>query len=160
MLAANARPLQDLVLEQYQYLYQLNPTNEMKAEVQKITTQIKYLNSSNFNASSPKEKLPLNLPAGYWQSLKKYNQIEVAKTITTPLLIIQGEHDYQVTMKDYNLWKTALKNKTTTTFISYPKLNHLMLETEKMSTPEDYQKANHIPDYLTKNIAKWILQIK
>ena len=43
------------------------------------------------------------------------------------LLVLQGERDFEVTTKDFNLWKSGLAGRKDTTFHSYPPLNHLMV---------------------------------
>lgn len=160
LLAGNARPLQELIVEQYQYLYGLQPNSALKEAVEVVNKQVAYLNSSEFNMQSPKDLLPLGLPTSYWMSLKTYDQVAVAGKLVLPLLIIQGEHDYQVLMKDFDLWQSALKGRKNVHFKSYPKLDHLLMETEKMSTPADYQLNRHVPAYLTDDLAVWLTQLR
>ncbi|EIA08216.1 hypothetical protein HJ01_01938 [Flavobacterium frigoris PS1] len=138
LMAANARPLEILVAEQYDYLYKLNPSQELLEAVNNVKGQIAFLNSKDFNVNSPKEKLPLNLSAYYWQSLLDYNPLKEIKKVKIPILILQGERDYQVSMKDFELWKSTLKNNTKATFISYPKLNHLFMSGDGISDPKEY----------------------
>jgi len=61
------------------------------------------------------------------------------------ILILQGERDYQVTMKDFALWRAGLKGRSSVTFKSYPKLNHLFLEGEGKSLPAEYSKPRPYP---------------
>jgi len=143
LMAGNARPLEVLVAEQYDYIYKLNPSEEVLEAVNKVKEQIAFLKSKNFNVTAPKDKLPFNLSGYYWQSLLDYNPLKEIKKVKTPILVLQGERDYQVTMKDFELWKSALKNNDKATFISYPKLNHLFMTGEGISEPKEYlAKAN------------------
>ncbi len=41
-------------------------------------------------------------PLSYWADLNVYDPAEVAAGLTIPMLILQGERDYQVTMEDFN----------------------------------------------------------
>ena len=52
-----------------------------------------------------------------------------------PMLILQGERDYQVTMADLHGWRDALSDRTDVTIKSYPALNHLFIAGEGKSTP-------------------------
>ncbi len=70
--------------------------------------------------------------------------------------ILQGERDYQVTMKEFELWKSGLQGHGNVTFKSYPKLNHLFLEGEGKSLPAEYSKPGHIPDYVFSDITDFI----
>ncbi len=47
------------------------------------------------------------IPSAYWLDLKPYDPVAAAETLTLPMLILQGERDYQVTMTDFQLWQTA-----------------------------------------------------
>jgi hypothetical protein len=69
---------------------------------------------------------------------------------------LQGERDYQVTMKDFELWRSGLKGRSNITFKSYPKLNHLFLEGEGKSLPAEYAQPGHIPDYVLDDIANFV----
>ena len=138
LLAGNSRPLDKLIIEQYDYLYKLTPTQELKDASLKIKEQIVVLSSKSFNLNTPKEKLPFNLSAYYWQSVLKYNPIKEIQKVKIPILVLQGERDYQVTMKDFELWKTSLKNNKKANFISYPKLNHLFISGDNQSEPKEY----------------------
>jgi len=74
-------------------------------------------------------------------------------------LILQGERDYQVTLKDLDIWKNELGKKKNVTIKSYPKLNHVFTEGEgKLSTPAEYQIAANIPVYVIDDLISWILK--
>ena len=156
MLAGNARPLQELILEQYNYLYSLNPTEEFKTEIIKTETQVKFLNSKAFNLEATNDKLPLNLSAYYWKSALDYNPIKEVQKVKIPILILQGERDYQVTMVDFNLWKKALKNNKKASFISYPKLNHLFIAGEGKPNPTEYSVKANVDTKVIDDISQFI----
>lgn len=157
LLAGNSRPLDQLLLEQYQHLYQLNPTPEMEKEVKEVQKQIAKLNSKDFNLNTPKEELPLNVSAYYWKSMLDYNPLKEAKNIKIPVLILQGERDYQVTMKDFALWKSTLKANKKATFISYPKLNHLFMSGDgAISDPKEYEVKGNVDENVINDIYNFI----
>jgi hypothetical protein len=72
------------------------------------------------------------------------------------MLVLQGERDYQVTMKDFERWKTTLGGKGNVEFKSYPKLNHLFIDGEGKSIPSEYEKVGHVAAYVIEDIARWI----
>jgi dienelactone hydrolase len=157
LLAGNARPLEDVVLEQYNYIFGLDSINQdEKKQLEKITQQIKILKDSKALKTAKAEDLPLNLDSKYWQSLVKYNQVQVAKKLKQPILVLQGERDYQVTMTDFNLWKQNLSNKPKNEFISYPTLNHLFMKGEGKSTPSEYDKQGNVDFQIISDISNWI----
>ena len=156
LLAGNARPLEVLVAEQYDHLYQLDPSPELFEGSKKIKEQIAVLKSKEFNLNTPKENLPFNLSAYYWKSLLDYKPLQEVKKVKLPILILQGERDYQVTMKDFQLWKEALKNNNKATLISYPKLNHLFIAGEGISGPKEYTIKGHVDENVINDIAAFI----
>lgn len=156
LLAANTRPLEDLFSEQAAYILSLDgltPKNtETLDSIKKETKKVKQLTAANLKDSV----MLLRLPASYWLDLKGYDQVKTAASLKIPLLILQGERDYQVTMIDFNAWKNGLKGKNTVTFRSYPKLNHFFVEGEGKSSPEEYSKAGNVAEYVLDDIAGWI----
>lgn len=158
LLAANSRPLDKLIIEQYEYLYKLTPTQELKDALQKVKEQTALLNSKVFNLNTTKENLPLNLSANYWKSILDYKPIKEIQKVKIPILILQGERDYQVTMKDFELWKTKLKNNKKVSFISYPKLNHIFMSGEKPSDPKEYAIKGIVDEKVIEDIKNFIIQ--
>ena len=156
MLAGNARSLDKLIIEQYNYLYELNPTEDLKSELGKLKNQISFLHSKKFNFNTSKENLPLNLSANYWQSILDYNPLKEVKKVKIPMLILQGERDYQVTMKDFELWKKSLDNNKKATFISYSKLNHLFITGDKKSQPKEYMIKGTVDEMAINDIFDFI----
>ena len=156
LLAGNARPVCEILIEQYEYLYKLTPTEELRQAKQIVKEQIAFLNSESFNLQTPKEKLPLDTSAYYWKSVLDYNPMKEIQKVKVPILILQGERDYQVTMKDFELWKQTLKNNRKATLISYPKLNHLFMTGESESDPKEYAIKGNVDVKVINDIEKFI----
>ena len=155
LLSGNARPLEDLIVEQMEYISSLNPNADVAQleQIKKEAANVKQLGKTDVDTSVG---LPFGAPAAYWKSLKEYNQLETVAQLTLPVLILQGERDYQVTMEDYYLWQKELAGKTNVHFISYPALNHLYLEGEGKSKPSEYSQKGNIPAYVFDDIASFI----
>jgi dienelactone hydrolase len=128
LLAGSTRPLEVLVKEQLEYL----------------------------GARGRDGEILKNLPAAYMADLHAYDPATTARSLTLPMLILQGERDYQVTMKDFAGWKTALDSRRNVTMKSYPALNHLFIAGEGKSLPAEYQKPGHVSPEVIDDIAKWI----
>jgi len=157
MMSGNARPFEDLLPAQMHYILSLDSLSKEEekqlADIKEQVVNVKKLGTKKFNS---KIALPLGLPASYWKDINDYHQLKVAKLLTCPMLILQGERDYQVTMDDFSLWRKALSGKSNVTFKSYPKLNHLYMEGSGKSAPSEYYQVGSIPEYVTKDIANWI----
>jgi dienelactone hydrolase len=129
MLAGNARPIDEVAADQVKYL---GAPPETLAQLKQAA------------------------PASYWDDLEAYDPVAAALKITVPLLILQGERDYQVTLKDFEMWRAALKGRKNVTLKSYPKLNHLFLEGEGKSLPAEYGQPGHIPAYVLDDLAAFL----
>lgn len=157
LLAGNARPLEDVVLEQYNYIYGLDSLDASeKKELVEYAHKMKTVKDPKLLKVAKAEDLPLNADAHYWQSLVNYNQLQVAKKVKQPILVLQGERDYQVTMTDFNLWKENLSSNSKNQFISYPTLNHLFMKGEGKATPSEYEKQGNVEEQVILDIATWI----
>ncbi|MCK4235833.1 MAG: prolyl oligopeptidase family serine peptidase [Candidatus Krumholzibacteria bacterium] len=108
------------------------------------------------SVTTPDTSLPFGVPARYWLSLRGYNPPKEAKSLKQPILILQGERDYQVTMKDFERWMAALSSRKNVEFKAYPKLNHLFIEGDGKSSPDEYQTPGHVAEIVINDIANWI----
>ncbi|MBB6333136.1 dipeptidyl aminopeptidase/acylaminoacyl peptidase [Chryseobacterium sediminis] len=157
-MAGNARPLQDLLIEQYDYLHSMDPAKVPAEAVQEVKKQVAYLNSPQFSLSSPASELPLGQSAAYWKYLKDYNQLNEVKKIKAPMFFAQGGRDYQVTEKDFKLWKEALKNDKTAVFTLYPTLNHLFIAGSGKPSPKEYEAKGKVDEQFLKDLTQFILK--
>ncbi|MEO8149256.1 MAG: alpha/beta hydrolase [Bacteroidia bacterium] len=154
LLAGNARPLEDLVLEQVKYLSSLKENNaDSKKSIDDLQVQVLNVKSLTKESDIESYQLPLSLPKNYWLALKNYNQIVTAKSLSCKILIMQGVRDYQITTTDYNLWQKELKGFPNVQFKLYDKLNHLFMEGTGKSTPDEYDKEGNVPEYVVSGIA-------
>lgn len=151
-------PLEDSILQQSEYLASLDgtTTEEEKAALDEQRAQVARVKSPGLSENTPASELPLNIPASYWLDLRGYDPAEVAKGIGRPFLILQGERDYQVPMAEFQRLKDMLASKSNVSTKVYHKLNHLFMEGEGRSTPEEYDKASNIPRYVVGDIAEFI----
>lgn len=158
MLAGPSRPLQDLLIEQHTYLFSLDggPTAEQKEELEKLKAQVARVKDPKLAPDTPATDLPLGIPAPYWLSLRDADPTRIAGKLSMPLLIVQGERDYQVTMTDFAGWKKLLGDRKTVEFRSYPKLNHLFIEGSGKSKPAEYQTEGHVAVEVIDDIAAWV----
>jgi len=79
-----------------------------------------------------------------------------SQALQQPVLILQGERDYQVTMDDFHRWKAALSSQPNVTFRSYAPLNHLFIEGNGKSSPAEYNRPGHVAEVVINDIAHWI----
>ena len=134
MMAAPARDMEIVVRQQFDYLLPSGASPDFKEQ------QIE-----NLRQRSP-------------HYLQPQGQTAAARRLTLPMLILQGERDYQVTMEDYSLWQQVLKGKANVVYHSYPRLNHPFMEGDGKSTPMEYQMEGHVATYVIDDISSFIRQ--
>jgi len=159
VFAGTTRPLEDVIIEQTSYIALLDGNTSVEEQkqldaVQVEVNRIKKLTESD--ASNP--ALIFGAPASYWLDLRNNDAVDRAKLITKPLLILQGERDYQVTMTDFNRWKNAFKNTATVTMKTYPNVNHLFIQGSGPSGPAEYASPGHVSQQVIDDIVMWIGQ--
>ncbi|MBA3631725.1 MAG: DUF3887 domain-containing protein [Acidobacteria bacterium] len=161
VFAGATQHLEDVILQQNTYFAMLDGAIS-KAEqaeldnLKQLAAKIKSLKETDRNSS----EFYFGAPASYYLDLKNYNPLTAVKSLKQPMLILQGERDYQVTMTDFQNWKNALKDKPNVTFKSYPLLNHLFMSGEDVPNPADYKKTNHVSAEVINDISNWILKAK
>ncbi len=144
IMAGNVRPLDEIIVEQSEYLANLGSlTAAQQAQVDALR-------------KNPGLALA-SLPQKYRQDLDGYHPAAEAAALNVPMLILQGERDYQVTMKDFDLWKAALGERKNVTLRSYPNLNHLLEAGRGSSSPAEYEKPGHVAEQVVEDIAAWIV---
>ena len=148
ILAANARPLEDLMFDQAQTI---GVTGERLDQVKVAVKRVKSLEPND--ADSPSI---LGLPAVYWLDLKGYDPTAEARKLSVPILILYGERDFQVPKVDFDLWKSGLAANKNVTTRSYPDLNHTFVTGSGPSTEAEYQKPGHVAPEVVDDLAKFI----
>ncbi len=158
LLEGNSRTLDELIVEQVHYIAsQSGPiTPEMQKAIDDAETSAKELRNPDLKPGMTVHVMGAPLPASYVLDLRAYHPTEVAAALKIPILIIQGQRDYQVTMTDFALWKKALDGHTNVTFKTFPAINHLLMPGTGPSIPAEYNKANHVEQDVIETIATWI----
>lgn len=159
IMAGLARTIEDAILSQTQYLAAHGPA---PGDAEKQQLQAMQVEAEKIRNVKPGETgTVFHAPASYWIDLKNYDPVAVAHTLGMPILILQGERDYQVTMKDdFSLWKTKLNSHGNVTFKTYPALNHLFMSGDGPSLPAEYARPNHVSGEVVQDIAHWVQQQK
>lgn len=158
-MAGMTRSIDQVLMEQTYYIYNLDSVYDdaEKQDFETLKEQLLRVLSKDLNVNTPADSLPLNLPARYWLDFRTLYARKEAESISKPILVLQGESDYQVTLEDFEGWKEALKNNQSAKFISYPSLNHLFMKSPNAkSKPQEYYEPGHIETKVINDIVNWI----
>lgn len=149
---------EDMLMDQFTRLYTRHgpPTPEQEQQLAVLEAQVARLRDPQLSDTTPAEQLPLGLPASYWRDLRAYRPAEVARTLPQPMLVMQGERDYQATMADFEQWQAALAGRPQVELRTFPTLNPPLIPEDDHRTPDDFQAANHVPAEVVDYIGNWI----
>ncbi len=160
VLGGLVRPLEDTILDQFSYIYSLTGTRsaEQQQQLDTLTKQVALVKSPTLSLATPAAELPLGVSPAYWLDLRDYQPAKLAQSIKQPMLILQGESDYQVTMEDFQGWQDALATRDDVQFKLYPGLSHLFMPVEGggKATPGTYSVPSHVIEEVVSDIAQWV----
>jgi dienelactone hydrolase len=157
MLAANARPMQDLMIEQLNFLYgNTDLPEKFRTQIEATKRFAGYAKTKPLPITFPEDSLP-GASAAYWNSVNAYDPISTFIKIKKPCLLMQGQRDYQVTTTDFELWKKHnATRKLSADFKLYPALNHIFCEGSGKPSPNEYEQELHVAAYVINDLRDWI----
>ena len=97
--------------------------------------------------------------SAYWKWMLDYDILQAAEEITRPVLLLQGEEDYQVTKEDYSVWKEALGDRENWTMILYPGLTHIFMPGLKTEGSAAYERDGKVQENVIADIAAFVLEV-
>ena len=158
LMAGNARPVEDLMVEQVTYMGATgtDPANAKVFQAQLEKAKAFQANVKKLEPGDEDSPALGGVPVAYWVDLKGYDPAAAAKKLGIPMLILQGERDFQVTMADFAMWKTAVGSAKGVVMKSYPALNHLFVAGEGKSLPGEYAKPGHVAPPIIDDIANFV----
>ena len=96
----------------------------------------------------------------YYLSELRYNEVATARSIPQPLLLLQGDRDYQVTVtNDLDVWLKGLAGRKGVTVVQFSKADHLFLDGTGAPSPLDYNKPAHVGTRVISTIASWVKSV-
>jgi uncharacterized protein len=157
-LAGSSRPLDEVIVDQTNYLLAVSPAppEEQKKALEELRTKSLEMMKRDLSKEVPADQLPLGVPIVYWRSIKAIDPAVIAKDLKMPMLFLQGASDFQVTIKDFNRWKSVIGDRQGVEFKWYPKLSHLFMVVGEQGKPGDYEKSGHVTGEVVEDIANWI----
>src|SRR5580658_4137143 len=157
LMAGPARPVEDVAFDQTAYVLYLKgePGASERSHLQLLKDQADQVKKLDPKADNP--PILLGLPAAWWLNVKGYDPGAEAKRLGIPMLVLQGERDFQVTMKDFALWKSTQGGRENVTFHSYPALNDLFIKGEGKGSPAEYHNPGNGGPVVLDDIASWVL---
>ncbi len=156
LLAAPSRPMPDVMRDQARFLAEPDAPEVQRRVAPEILKDANALADVYAGKPGPVSGTILGASVSYWLGLKSYLPLEAARSLGKPLLILQGERDYQVPMADFYGWKKELGGRPGVVLKSYPALNHLFAPGKGRSAPAEYEKPGHVAAEVIGDIAAFV----
>ena len=166
MMAGSPRKLEEIMIDQNEDV--LHSTKGfvrwiVKKQVAKITEMFEglYLLSDE---DAKKKKVGGGTTLYYFKEMGEHSASDYLTTTQKPMLIMQGEKDFQATVgKDFQAYKQLLGNKNNVAFRLYENLNHAFVPSvygDIMKAKQEYNIEQHISENVIADIANWIKEIR
>lgn len=95
----------------------------------------------------------------YWVSLAEIDSAKSAQNLEIPILILQGDADFQVYPdRDYAAWQVLLENKQNVSFQLFEGLNHLFMPSDGTMDVTEYDTKARVAPEVMDTIAAWIAE--
>lgn len=158
MLAPHATDFDDAFIRQT--LYRAQVMGASSEQIDQLISEVRNGFSRLRKKTFPSNHFLLGASGKYWYDSLSRKPLEVAAGIPQPILVLQGEKDYQTTMNDFAAWKKALSDsrKTNVQFQSFPQLNHLFMPVDGPSTGQEYAIPGTVAPQGIESIAQFCLQ--
>ena len=156
LLAAPARSLLDIVIEQNRRLAVLDDGKTSDAERDAIAALVEQVRIARDPATDPATRSVLGLPVSYWRTIDSVDAVAEAQSVALPMLVLQGARDIQVVDADWGRWRSAFHADKRVAFKLYEKLNHLGIAGEGDGNLAEYNTPGHVDASLIDDVANWI----
>lgn len=163
-LAGGTESIGAAILRQARYLATLPGKTgaAAKAQLPYLKAQVASIDSaSKLEHDKPGTVLMGGAGPAYFLSMLRYDEVATARSLPQPLLFLQGDRDYQVTVaNDLDVWLRGLRGRKGVTVVQFPRDDHLFLGGTGRPTPAEYTRPGHVDPAVIAAIARWIGAIR
>ena len=156
LLAAPARPTDERMIEQ------VRTGAALLGDADAAELQASHLTESFATVRDPKSVTDpkiLGRPAAYWRDLLSIDLGQSMRTSKLPLLVLQGENDFEVRKDlDFDALRASVGiAEGRIEYRSFPDLNHYFIKVTGMSTGSEYGREGELDPAVIDAIAGWIV---
>ncbi|HXZ28911.1 MAG TPA: alpha/beta fold hydrolase [Terriglobales bacterium] len=156
LMAAAARPLDELILEQV--AHQMKLAGKSDEAVQMEVSDLRIAFARVRSGEAPNDEVVFHAPAIYWRDLFFHDTRKALAATTVPALILQGGKDVQVSKTDYDLLQQAVAELPADLHQAqfFPNLNHLFMVVAGEPTGAEYGQPGQVAPEVIQAIATWV----
>lgn len=134
MLAPPARPPLVILRDQLRYL---GAPRELRGQVEAALAVVELVALGD----DPTLRV-MGMPLSYWRDWEAHDGVAAARALDLPLLVLQGDRDYQVTREDFGIWKRSLGRRAAYVLLAGD--NHGFFRGRGRPGPRDYAEDVHV----------------
>ena len=131
-----------------------------KKQTQKLHKKIEHIYNMSDEEAKKTPILGKHNMVFYLKDLGKKQVSEYLLTSTKPVLVMQGDGDFHVSVeKDFEEYRRILQNNPNAKFKLYQGLNHTFMPTvygNIKKAKKEYSKPQNVANYVISDIAEWI----
>lgn len=163
IMGGSPRKFEEILMDQNNdVLNSLNKLLKVIAKKQIAALSSRFDNIYTLSDEEAKSTVVLgkHVRAYYLKEMGEHPSTNYLKVLNKPVLILQGEKDFHVSVeKDFNGYKKLLGNTPNVTFKLYPNLNHAFMPSvygEIRKFKKEYKVAQHVDKQVINDISDWI----
>jgi dienelactone hydrolase len=155
LLAPAASPLEDVLLQQAEFLARHENTSESKELLADIRKRVARVKDPMLSRTAAPSDLPLGIPAAYWLWLRDYDPISDAERTAARWLLLFAGQDFNVPPSERAVWESRVSTQRRFEFKSYPDLNHLFISGAAPGRA-GLSQPGHVSGQVISDMAAWI----
>jgi dienelactone hydrolase len=162
LLAAGAEPMGAMIARQMHHVASLPGGAQVRGQLPQIERLALEIDSvAALEKINPRTNVMDGVGPRYFLSDLRYDEVATARTIPQPLLLLQGDRDWQVTVHDdLDVWLKGLHGREGVTVVRYPSANHLFMDSTGPPTLADYYKPGQVEPGVITAITSWISKFR
>lgn len=165
LMAGSPRRLEEIMLDQNEAVMRSGKGLLqwfVKTQVAKISAMFEGMYELS-DEEAKKKKVGNGTTLYYFKEMGEHQSSNYLLKLEKPILIMQGEKDFQATLEnDFAAYKELLNDKKNVTFKVYENLNHLFVPSvygNIMKAMKEYKVEQHIGKNVIKDLADWIFNV-
>lgn len=165
LMAGSPRRLEEIMLDQNEAVMRSGKGLLqwfVKTQVAKISAMFEGMYELS-DEETKKKKVGNGTTLYYFKEMGEHQSSNYLVKLEKPILIMQGEKDFQATLEnDFAAYKELLNDKKNVTFKVYENLNHLFVPSvygNIMKAMKEYKVEQHIGKNVIKDLADWIFNV-
>lgn len=164
LMAGSPRKLEEIMVAQYEDVLQSTKGLVrwiVKKQAEKMTKMFDGLYQLS-DEEAKKKNMGNGMTLYYFKEMGEHAAANYLKDNQKPILIMQGEKDFQATVEnDFNAYKKLLSGKDNVTVRLYENLSHAFVPSvygDIMKAKQEYNVEQHIGEEVIADIAEFILK--